>query len=104
MHHSPLSPMLKMNLVGFSLRRFNKIKEFVNKFRDYFAISFGGHYHYPFHQYIIGGGYKVIVQYALKPFAKYFWYKPRIGLVTVKPNDKKFKFRYKYIMVPYEEE
>ena len=102
MHHSLLYPAIKTDIIGFSIPKFEKIKQFTRKYRDYFAINFAGHFHYPMHQYIMDGGYDIIIQYSLKPESQYLFYKPRIGLVKVTPTPDKFKFQYKYVLIPYD--
>ena len=106
MHHSIIYPAIKVDLSAFSIKDFNTIKQFTRNYADYLAINFAGHYHYPFHQYILDAGYQLIVQSALKPLTetyKFLFYKPRIGLLKVKPKGNKFDFAYRFVMVPYEE-
>ena len=106
MHHSIIDPAIKMSIAAFSVKDFHTIKQFTKNYEDYLAINFAGHYHYPFHQYILDGGYEVIILYALQPLFqkfKYVFYKPRIGLLKVKSKVDKFDFSYKYLMVPYED-
>ena len=99
--------MIKMNLLAFTTKMFSQIIDFTKKYSDYFAINFAGHYHIPWHQNIIEGGYQIIIVNSLRPLIRTFklmFYEPRIGILKVIPKNDKFEYQYKIVFIPYEGE
>jgi hypothetical protein len=65
MHVSPIYPLINADLAAFSTKDFKTITSFTLPFKDYFYANYAGHYHVPWQQDIVAGGYKLYVVRAL---------------------------------------
>ena len=109
LHVSFAYPLYKKDEGAFSPREYAQIADFTIRYKDYLAINFAGHYHVPFRQYMLQGGYQFIAVSSLHPpyeifIYKYRWifYEPRIMFVKVIKDGDGFKYRTRTIVVPYD--
>ena len=103
LHMSPFYPIFKKDFGAFSPKEFKVITKFTLGYSDHLGGSFTGHYHLPWHQFVVQGGYSINVVEALHPvLAKYnIFMHPTIMLVQVTPKEGNFKYSYERVKIPY---
>ena len=104
LHISPLYPLIKMNLMAFTPELFKIIANFIYQYREHLGLDFAGHYHYPWHEYVPEGGYGIYILKSLKPLFTWetiAFYKPTIGILRVIPQNEKFTYKYKHVLIPH---
>ena len=103
LHVSPAYPHMRHPLGSFTTHKFKKLISFTYKYKSNIAINFAGHYHLPWRQYVMEGGYEIIAVSSLHPPSKLFpWIfnQPRIMIVKASKGTEGFRYRQIMHIVP----